>query len=145
MSAECNMSRSPCGRDPRGDKSGWAEWIESIPPSRFYLRVGLGRKASGSYYTPHSFVRFLVQETLGPQVAERSPQDDPQPLKILELKVLDPAMGSGHFLVEACRFLGDKLYEACRLCDEKALAAERRAEKASKAERDKADAEAFLW
>ena len=29
-------------------------------------------------------------------------------------------MGSGHFLVEACRFLGDALYESCRLCDERA-------------------------
>jgi hypothetical protein len=123
---------------PSRGKKTKVEWIEAIQPSRFYLRVGLGRKASGSYYTPHSFVRFLVQETLGPQVAERSPQDDPQPLKILELKVLDPAMGSGHFLVEACRFLGDKLYEACRLCDDKALAAERRAEKATKTEKEKA-------
>ena len=105
-------------------------WIEEIPPHRFYLRVGLGRKASGSYYTPHSFVRFLVQETLGPQVEERSPQNDPKPLEILKLKVLDPAMGSGHFLVEACRFLGEKLYEACRSCDEKALEAERQAETA---------------
>ena len=54
------------------------EWVEEIPPGRFYLRVGLGRKASGSFYTPHSFVRFLVQETLGPlverlQPARRSP------------------------------------------------------------------------
>jgi hypothetical protein len=105
-------------------------WIEEIPPHRFYLRVGLGRKASGSYYTPHSFVRFLVQETLGPQVEERSPQNDPKPLEILKLKVLDPAMGSGHFLVEACRFLGEKLYEACRSCDEKAIEAERQAESA---------------
>ena len=112
----------------RGKKTK-VQWIEEIPPKRFYLRVGLGRKASGSYYTPHSFVRFLVQETLGPQVEECSPQDDPQPVEILKLKVLDPAMGSGHFLVEACRFLGDKLYEACRLCDEKAGAAERRSEK----------------
>jgi hypothetical protein len=109
--------------EPTRGKKTKVEWIEAIPPGRFYLRVGLGRKASGSYYTPHSFVRFLVQETLGPQVGERSPQNDPHPLKILELRVLDPAMGSGHFLVEACRFLGDKLYEACRLCDEKALAA----------------------
>jgi hypothetical protein len=127
---------------PSRGKKTKVEWIEAIQPGRFYLRVGLGRKASGSYYTPHSFVRFLVQETLGPQVAERSPHDDPQPLKILELKVLDPAMGSGHFLVEACRFLGDKLYEACRLCDDKALAAERRAEKATKAEKEKALTEA---
>jgi hypothetical protein len=129
---------------PRGKKTK-VEWMEAIPPHRFYLRIGLGRKASGSYYTPHAFVRFLVQETLGPQVAERSPQDDPQPLAILKLKVLDPAMGSGHFLVEACRFLGEKLYEACRLCDDRALAAERRAEKAGKAECQVAFVEAQQW
>jgi hypothetical protein len=121
-------------------------WIEAIPPGRFYLRVGLGRKASGSYYTPHAFVRFLVQETLGPQVAERSPEHDPHPSHILQLKVLDPAMGSGHFLVEACRFLGEKLYEACRLCDERALAAERRAERAgTQAERQAALTEAAAY
>lgn len=106
-------------------------FIEDIPPGRFFLRVGLGRKASGSYYTPHPFVRFLVQETLGPQLAERSPKEDPQPGRILELKVLDPAMGSGHFLVEACRYLGDALYEACRLCDELAVQAEENAAKAT--------------
>ena len=113
---------------PAKRKKTKVEWIEEIQSGRFYLRVGLGRKASGSYYTPHSFVRFLVQETLGPQVEERSPKEDPNPCEILKLKVLDPAMGSGHFLVEACRFLGDKLYEACRLCDEYAVEAERGAE-----------------
>jgi hypothetical protein len=128
---------------PKRGKKTTVQWIEEIRPSRFYLRVGLGRKATGSYYTPHSFVRFLVQETLGPQVAERSPQDDPQPGEILKLKVLDPACGSGHFLVEACRFLGHDLYEAVRLCDEKAMAAERRAETAKRKEdRETALAEA---
>lgn len=112
------------------------QFIEEIPAGRFFLRVGLGRKATGSYYTPHPFVRFLVQETLGPQLAERSPNEDPQPEKILALKVLDPAMGSGHFLVEACRYLGDALYEACRLCDELAVHAEEQAEKAEDAERE---------
>jgi hypothetical protein len=111
-------------------------FIEEIPEGRFYLRVGLGRKASGSYYTPHPFVRFLVQETLGPQIVERSPQENPHPLAILNLKVLDPAMGSGHFLVEACRFLGDALYEACRLCDERALEARKKAD-AAKTDADK--------
>ncbi|MCY7392463.1 MAG: BREX-1 system adenine-specific DNA-methyltransferase PglX [Leptolyngbyaceae cyanobacterium CAN_BIN12] len=125
-------------------KKTMVEWIEEIPPNRFYLRVGLGRKASGSYYTPHSFVRFLVQETLGALVAERSPQDNPNPNAILKLKVLDPAMGSGHFLVEACRFLGEKLYEACRLCDDRAIAAEQRAE-SKPDERDAALAEARLY
>jgi hypothetical protein len=128
---------------PKRGKKTTVQWIEEIRPGKFYLRVGLGRKATGSYYTPHSFVRFLVQETLGPQVAERSPQDDPQPGEILKLKVCDPAMGSGHFLVEACRFLGQHLYEAARLCDEKATAAERRAEQAKRKEdREAALAEA---
>lgn len=103
---------------PKRGKKTKVEWIEEIPPRRFYLRVGLGRKASGSYYTPHSFVRFLVKETLEPQINELSPKEDPNPGEILKLKVLDPSMGSGHFLVEACRYLGEKLYEACRLCDE---------------------------
>jgi hypothetical protein len=106
------------------------EFVEDIPEGRFFLRVGLGRKATGSYYTPHALVRFLVQETLGPLVAERSPKADPQPIKILELRVIDPAMGSGHFLVEACRFLGEKLYEACRLCDELASGEEEKATQA---------------
>lgn len=119
---------------PKKGNKATVQWIEAIPPGRFFLRVGLGRKASGSYYTPHAFVRFLVQETLGPLVLERSPVDDPQPLRLLELKVLDPAMGSGHFLVEACRFLADKLYEACRSCDERASEAEVQAEKAKPAE-----------
>ncbi len=126
----------------RGSK---VQWVEAIAPGTFYLRVGLGRKATGSYYTPHSFVRFLVQETLGPQLAERSPSSDPNPLAILKLKVLDPAMGSGHFLVEACRFLGEKLYEACRLCDEKALQAEAKAEKANGDERDALLETAVAW
>jgi hypothetical protein len=118
---------------PAKGKKTKVEWIEDIAPGRFYLRVGLGRKASGSYYTPHSFVRFLVQETLGPQCAERSPQDDPKPGEILKLKVLDPACGSGHFLVEACRFLAGKLYEAARLCDEQASDLEAKAEAESDA------------
>lgn len=128
---------------PKKGKKTTVQWIEQIQPGKFYLRVGLGRKSTGSYYTPHSFVRFLVQETLGPQVAERSPPDDPQPGEIIKLKVCDPACGSGHFLVESCRFLGQSLYEAVRLCDETATAAERRAETAKRKEdRETALAEA---
>ncbi len=111
-----------------GEKKTKVEWIEEIPPDRFYLRVGLGRKASGSFYTPHSFVRFLVRETLGPLVQRASPTDDPQPCAILKLKVIDKAMGSGHFLVQACRFLGEALYDAARRCDELAASAEKLAE-----------------
>ena len=89
-----------------------------IAPGRFYLRTGTGRKSTGSYYTPHALVRFLVRETLGPRLAALSPDDDPDPCAILRLKVVDPATGSGHFLIEACRYLGEALYAACRLCDE---------------------------
>jgi hypothetical protein len=114
------------GEEEGKGKKSKVEFVEEIipeagSPGRFFLRVGLGRKASGSYYTPDSFVRFLVQETLRPQVEERSPVNDPQPEEILKLKVLDPAMGSGHFLVGACRYLGERLYEACRLCADKGL------------------------
>ncbi|TNF24073.1 MAG: hypothetical protein EP329_25795 [Deltaproteobacteria bacterium] len=123
------------GKAAAGSKTK-VQFIEEIPAGRFFLRVGLGRKASGSYYTPHPFVRFLVQETLEPQLAERSPKEDPHPGRILELKVLDPAMGSGHFLVEACRYLGEALYEACRLCDELAVQAEEQAAKVAEAEHE---------
>ena len=91
---------------------------DPVAPGQFFLRAGTGRKSTGSYYTPHEFVRFLVRETLGPLIAAASPDDDPDPLAILRLRVVDPATGSGHFLIEACRFLGDALYAACRLCDE---------------------------
>ena len=110
-------------------------WIEDIPAGHFFLRAGLGRKNSGSYYTPHDFVRFLVRETLAPQIAKRSPDSDPQPGSILELKVIDPAAGSGHFLVEACRYLGEALYAACRMCDDLAAAA---VERAAQADADEA-------
>ena len=40
---------------------------------------------------------------------------------VLSLKVVDPAIGSGHFLVEVCRYLGEALLTACRLCDERGL------------------------
>ncbi len=106
-----------------GDQGNVAR-IEEIPAGRFFLRAGLGRKTTGSYYTPHEFVRFLLRETLTPLLRRHSPDDDPQPGAILSLRVLDPTAGSGHFLVEACRFLGDALYAACRLCDERAAEAE---------------------
>ena len=57
------------------------------------------RKATGSFYTPRALTDFLVRRTLAPLVAHRSPDE------LLQLRVLDPAMGSGAFLVAACRYL----------------------------------------
>ena len=56
-----------------------------------FLRAGVGRKTTGSYYTPHAFVRFLVRETLAPQIAEPQSRRRPNPGAILALKVVDPA------------------------------------------------------
>lgn len=61
------------------------------------------RKSSGTYYTPPQLVRFVVRETLAPLIAARGAD------AILGLKVLDPAMGCGNFLVEACHHLAEQL------------------------------------
>lgn len=87
----------------------------------FFLCASTGRKASGSFYTPREFVRFLVRETLEPKIAALSPSDDPQPAALLSLRIVDPATGSGHFLVETCRYLGEALLNACLAADERGL------------------------
>jgi hypothetical protein len=63
------------------------------------------RKATGSFYTPQPIADYLVRRTLGPLVRHASPE------RILGLRIVDPAMGSGAFLVSACRYLADA-YEA---------------------------------
>ena len=93
------------------------------------------RKDSGSYYTPDDLVGLIIEETVGPLVdgcfeafereAEDIPDDglqreraierlkarDPAE-RLLELKVCDPAMGSGHFLVNLVDYLSDRTIAA---------------------------------
>lgn len=69
------------------------------------------RKATGSFYTPRSLTSFLVRRTLAPLVADATPEE------ILALRVLDPAMGSGAFLVEACAFLANAIERASQRSD----------------------------
>ena len=57
------------------------------------------RKATGTFYTPQSLAEFVVRRTLAPLVAGARAD------AILALRVVDPAMGSGAFLVAACRYL----------------------------------------
>jgi hypothetical protein len=64
-------------------------------------RTSTRRKSTGSFYTPRALTEFLVRRALSPLVEERSAD------QILDLRVCDPAMGSGAFLVAACRFLAD--------------------------------------
>lgn len=73
-------------------------------------RSGDARKASGTFYTPRSVTGYLVRRTLAPLVHDRSGAD------ILKLRVVDPAMGSGAFLVAACRYLAAAI-EAALLRD----------------------------
>ena len=68
------------------------------------------RRRTGSHYTPRSLTEPIVTEALRPVLDCLGPS--PTPEAILDLKVLDPATGSGAFLVEACRQLSEKLVEA---------------------------------
>ena len=79
-------------------------------PDGIYLQPTEERRRSGSHYTPRSLTQPIVKTTLDPVVAQLG--DNPTPEQILGLKVCDPAMGSGAFLVEACRYLGEKLEKA---------------------------------
>jgi hypothetical protein len=108
-----------------GNAATRISWVGEIAPGAFHLRPGLGRKATGAFYTPHNLVQYLMQATLAPKLQACCSEQDPQPAAVLALKVLDPATGSGHFLVAACRLLGEALYEACRACDTLASVAER--------------------
>ena len=76
------------------------------PPLIVGLVRGSGRrKATGTFYTPRPITEYLVRSVLDPLVASASAE------AILQLRVLDPAMGSGAFLVAACRHLASA-YEA---------------------------------
>jgi len=68
------------------------------------------RRRSGSHYTPRSLTQPIVAETLGPILDRLGVRATPE--QILELRVLDPAMGSAAFLVEACRQLAEALVRA---------------------------------
>lgn len=86
--------------------------VEQVQPGQLYLATDRGeRKATGSYYTPEYVVKYIVENTLGPLIAHKKKDEDPIEA-ILSLKVLDPAMGSGHFLVEATDRLAHALIEA---------------------------------
>jgi hypothetical protein len=75
-----------------------------LPGGSFVLQPSDARRKSGSHYTPPQLTQPIVATTLRPileQLGERPTAD-----QLLELKVCDPAMGSGAFLVEVCRQLG---------------------------------------
>jgi hypothetical protein len=79
-------------------------------PRALLRRGGDRRKATGSFYTPQSITDYLVRRTLHPLV------DGASAWQILQLRVLDPSMGSAAFLVAACHFLA-RAYEQALVRD----------------------------
>ncbi len=85
-----------------------------VPKGAMVLQPSDERRRSGSHYTPRTLTEPIVRTTLEPILTRLRDVDGrpSQPEQILDLKVCDPAMGSGAFLVEACRQLGDALVES---------------------------------
>ena len=89
------------------------------PAGAFIVTTGSDRRETGTHYTPKSLTEAIVAETLTPVAyvgpAEGTSRDQwvlKSPAELLDLKICDPAMGSGAFLVQACRWLSDRLVEA---------------------------------
>ena len=78
------------------------------------VQPGQERRRTSSHYTPRSLTSQVVQRTLEPLLACMTLEGalGPSSERLLELRICDPAMGSGAFLVEACRQLGDHLEAA---------------------------------
>ncbi|WP_108485428.1 Eco57I restriction-modification methylase domain-containing protein [Oceaniglobus ichthyenteri] len=94
----------------------------------FVVVLGSDRHESGTHYTPKSLTEKIVEETLTP-VAYLGPAEGKTPKEwelrstedLLDLKICDPAMGSGAFLVQACRWLSDRLVEAWSVTEAKGM------------------------
>ncbi|MDA7858633.1 N-6 DNA methylase, partial [Mariniblastus sp.] len=77
---------------------------------QYVLQPGSERRRSGTQYTPRSLTEPIVRKTLEPLI--KCLGEEPTADQLLELKICDPAMGSGAFLVECCRQLADEVVAA---------------------------------
>ena len=72
--------------------------------------AGNARKLTGSYYTPDSLVQELIRSALEPVIEQRLASSPAAPeAALLAIRVIDPACGSGHFLLAAARRLAERL------------------------------------
>jgi hypothetical protein len=92
----------------------------------FAVTRGADRRETATHYTPRSLTESIVEKTLEPVAytgpAEGRPRQEWKlraPAELLDLKICDPAMGSGAFLVQVCRYLAERLVEAWA-CEEDA-------------------------
>lgn len=92
-----------------------------VRPGGLYVTHGQDRRSSGAHYTPPTLTEPVVRRTLEHQVYVNvegkpgllvEPRLIKTPQEILALKVCDPAMGSGAFLVQATRYLAERLVDA---------------------------------
>ena len=92
-----------------------------VRPGGLYVTQGQDRRSSGAHYTPPTLTEPVVRRTLEHQVYVNvggkpgllvEPRLIKTPQEILALKVCDPAMGSGAFLVQATRYLSERLVDA---------------------------------
>jgi len=97
-----------------------------IHEGQLFATQGQDRSDTGTQYTPRSLTEPVVEHSLEPLVyigpAEGKPREEWQlrtPKEILDLKVCDMACGSGAFLVQACRYLGDRLVESWAIAETK--------------------------
>lgn len=88
------------------EKGSSAKIIRKLSPGSFVFIPGPAKKGTGSYYTPRALVRDLIRHTLGPLIKDKNAKE------IESLRILDPACGSAHFLVEAMRYLGQALHRS---------------------------------
>jgi hypothetical protein len=85
-----------------------------------FVTQALDRRSSGTYYTPRQLAEEVVQHALDPVAYDPGPAQERDPAnwklktahELLDLKVADIAMGSGAFLVAACRYLAARVQEA---------------------------------
>ena len=94
--------------DERGSPHG-----RILPASTPLLQPTAERRRTGSHYTPRDLTSPIVRHALEPAFERIGAAATPD--AVLSLKVCDPAMGSGAFLVEACRQLATRLTEAWRV------------------------------
>jgi hypothetical protein len=82
----------------------------SAEAAHFELKGAIGseRKTTGSYYTPTSLISCLLDSALDPVLLEAARLPEPE-IAILKLKVVDPACGSGHFLIAAAHRIAKQL------------------------------------
>lgn len=80
-----------------------------VQAGRVVLLASADRRRSGSHYTPPALALDTVTQALAPLLGAT-----PAPEQVLALSVCDPALGTGAFVVAACRYLAERLREAER-------------------------------